>query len=91
MTTNTPTPIEMPPNKIHEGIETSFATIRMLGSAHVINAPNKKANKITTHNLLCFEREEPMYSPTLLKPVDAPIWNKDKPRIKNTPPTIKRV
>ena len=64
----------------------------MLGSAQVIKEPKAKANKMTMNSLFCLDKELPIYSPTLVKPVEAPIWNKAKPPIKtNIPMTIKSV
>lgn len=93
MTRKTPTPIEIPPIKttafIGPGIiVTCLETIMMLGSAHVINKPSANENKITMKMFFCFDKDVPMYSPTLLKEDDAPIWNKAKPTIRTTMPAI---
>lgn len=53
----------------------------MLGSAQVIKAPNVNANTITIQIFFCLDKDEPMYSPTLTKLDEAPIWKIDKPTI----------
>lgn len=86
-TTNTPTPIAIPPIKITAFIGpgtmvTCFETIKILGSAHVINSPKASENKTTIKMFFCLDKEAPIYSPTLLKEEDAPIWNKASPVIR---------
>ena len=62
--------------------------IKILGSAHVISIPNRKAKIITTISFFCFDKEAPIYSPTLIKLVEAPIWKKDNPKIIMIPPIV---
>ena len=86
MTTKIPTPNAMLPIKIIDGTLTCLETIKMLGSAQVIKVPKTSENKMTINKLDCLDNELPMYSPTLLKLDEAPIWNKDKPIIITTIP-----
>ena len=58
----------------------------MLGSAHVINNPKVNENKMTIKTFFCFDKEVPMYSPTLLNEEEAPIWNNARPVIKTIIP-----
>ena len=64
-------------------------TIKIDGSAHVIKAPKANENTITMKRFCCLDKEPPINSPTLDKPVEAPIWKRAKPNIKTTPPIIK--
>ena len=86
MTTNIPTPSAIPPIKITAGKLTCFETIKILGSAQVMSVPNTNENKMTMNKLDCLDKELPIYSPTLLKLDEAPIWNNDKPIISTTMP-----
>ena len=62
-----PTPAAIAPiNKI--GFKPAcLDIIKILGSAHVTNAPNRKAKIITTINRFCLDKEAPIYSPTRIK------------------------
>ena len=93
MTTKMPTPIAIPPtrtkafkNSLPEIIVTCFETIKIDGSAHVINSPKANENKMTIKIFFCLESDEPIYSPTLLNDEDAPIWKRANPKIKTIIP-----
>ena len=63
-----PTPAAMEPINMIGSNPACFDIIRMLGSAHVINDPNRKANTITIMRFFCLDKEAPIYSPTLISP-----------------------
>ena len=90
ITTNIPTPKAILPINNNEGTLTCLETIKMLGSAHVINVPKTSENKTMMNKLDCLDKELPIYSPTLLKLEDVPIWNNAKPTINTTIPMISK-
>ena len=83
ITTNMPTPTAIPPISKTGLIDgTCLETIMMLGSATVIKAPNAKENNITINKLFCLDKDEPMYSPTLVKLMEAPTEKRERPEIR---------
>ena len=91
ITTNAPTPKAIPPTRMMAlsgpgTIVTCLETIKILGSAHVINKPKANEKMITINKFFCFDKDAPIYSPTLASDDEAPIWNKAKPTIKTIMP-----
>ena len=93
MTTNIPTPNAIPPTRMIAfagpgTIVTCLETIKIDGSAQVISKPKLKVNKTTIKRFFCLDKEEPIYSPTLVKDEEAPIWNRANPTIKTIIPMM---
>ena len=83
-----PTPAAIEPIIKTGGKPACLDIIKMLGSAQVISAPNKNAKMITIIKFFCFDNEEPIYSPTLIKLFWAPIWKSERPLIMINAPIL---
>jgi site-specific DNA recombinase len=87
-TIKTPTPTAIPIERTHfKSTNASAAIIKIDGSANVIKVPRAKAKIMTINKFCCLDKEEPIYSPTFVRPISAPIWSKARPTVKQIPPT----